>query len=224
MLGLPAHAVACLFDLDGVLARTATVHAAAWKDAFDAYGAPFDPVADYLRYVDGRPRDDGVRAFLAARGIAPTDADVRAIGEAKTARFDELLRAHPVETYAGSVRYVRATREAGLKTAVVSSSKHTSAVLRAAGIDDLFDARIDGAIAEQRHLAGKPAPDTYLAAAATLSVAPAHAVVFEDALAGVEAGHAGRFYVVGVDRAGQAAALRAHGADVVVSDLAELLP
>lgn len=228
-LGLPPHIAAVLFDLDGVLTRTSILHAAAWKQAFDpvldARGQPpFDAVTDYTRYVDGRPREDGVRSLLAARGIALPDAEVRAIAARKDELFERLLRERPVDTYAGSVRYLRAARDGGLKTAVVSSSKHTQEVLRAAGIADLFDARIDGVIAEQRRLAGKPAPDTYLAAAHALAIEPARAAVFEDALAGVEAGRAGRFgYVVGVDRAGQAAELRRRGADVVVPDLAALL-
>jgi Cof subfamily protein (haloacid dehalogenase superfamily)/beta-phosphoglucomutase family hydrolase len=226
-LGLPARIEACLFDVDGVLTPTAILHAAAWKQAFDELlrergQPPFDAVADYARYVDGKPREDGVRAFLSARGIA--DADVHAIAERKDALFEALLRERPIAPYAGSVRYLHAVRAGGLKTAFVSSSKHADEVLRSAGIADLFDARIDGIVAEQRHLAGKPAPDTYLAAAEALAVAPAHAVVFEDALAGVEAGHAGHFgYVVGVDRANRADALLHHGADVVVRDLSLLL-
>jgi beta-phosphoglucomutase family hydrolase len=228
-LGLPPRIAACLFDLDGVLTRTSVLHAAAWKQAFDpvlaAHGqAAFDAVADYTQYVDGKPREDGVRSLLAARGIAAADDAVRAIAAGKDQRFERLLHERPVETYPGSVRYLRAARDAGLAAAVVSSSKHTEQVLRAAGLAEQFDARIDGVIAEQRRLAGKPAPDTYLAAARALGVEPARAAVFEDALAGVEAGRAGRFgYVVGVDRAGQAAELRRHGADVVVADLAALL-
>lgn len=230
-LGLPAQIAACLFDLDGVLTQTAAVHAAAWKQTFDSYlrtrdepFVAFDIATDYVRYVDGKPREDGVRAFVASRGLVVPEPEIRAIADRKTELVERTLRDQPLTTYAGSLRYVRAVRAAGLKTAVVSSSKHTRDVLRAAGIADLFDARIDGAIAEQRQLAGKPAPDTYLEAARALGVEPARAAVFEDALAGVEAGRAGRFgHVVGVDRAGQAAALRAHGADVVVTDLAELL-
>jgi beta-phosphoglucomutase family hydrolase/Cof subfamily protein (haloacid dehalogenase superfamily) len=230
-LGLPARAQACLFDLDGVLTQTSVVHAEAWKQTFDAYlrgrgepFIPFDVAADYVRYVDGKPREDGIRAFLAARGIAASAETVHELGQRKNELLQRLLREQPVATYAGSVRYVHAARDSGLKTAVVSSSKNTQEILRAAGIADLFDVRIDGEIAEQRHLAGKPAPDTYLAAARALSVEPTRAVVFEDALAGVEAGHAGHFgYVVGVDRASQASALRSHGADIVVTDLAALL-
>jgi beta-phosphoglucomutase family hydrolase/Cof subfamily protein (haloacid dehalogenase superfamily) len=234
-LGLPSRVEACLFDLDGVITQTSIVHAAAWKHTFDELLArraasrgeplvPFDVALDYIRYVDGKPRDDGVRSFLASRGISASDAEIRAIGDHKNQLLHQMLREHPVATYAGSVRYVHAARDAGLKTAVVSSSKNTEDVLRSAGIADLFDVRIDGVVAERRHLAGKPAPDTFLAAAEALAVEPARAVVFEDALAGVEAGHAGHFgYVVGVDRANQAAALRDHGADVVVTDLAALL-
>lgn len=243
-LGLPSQIEACLFDLDGVLTQTATLHAAAWRQALDDYLraraaargeslAPFDPATDYTRYLDGKPRNDGVRSFLASRGIELPEGDaadpqtaetVNGIGNRKNAILLQLVRERPVATFASSVRYVHAARDRGLKTAVVSSSKNTSEVLDSAGIADLFDARIDGVIAEQQHLAGKPAPDTYLAAARALAVEPSRAAVFEDALAGVEAGRAGQFgHVVGVDRAGQASALRRHGADVVVSDLAALL-
>jgi beta-phosphoglucomutase family hydrolase len=234
-LGLPPGTRACLFDLDGVLTQTAKLHAAAWKQVFDEYlrewsasagrpFIPFDPVHDYTQYVDGKLRVDGARAFLASRGIhLPADA-VRDLAGRKDEILLQLLQHEPVETYDGSVRYVRAVREAGLRTAVVSSSKHTEPVLVSAGIADLFDARIDGVVAEEEHLAGKPAPVTYLAAARAVGVEPAQAAVFEDALAGVEAGRAGHFAcVVGVDRVGQAAELRRHGADVVVTDLAQLL-
>lgn len=228
-LGLPPGIAAALFDLDGVLTRTAVLHAAAWKQAFDpvlaAHGqAAFDAGGDYARYVDGRPREDGVRTLLAARSLALPDDAVHDIAARKDQLFEHVLREGRVEIYPGSLRYLRAVRAAGLPTAVVSSSKHTQQVLRAAGLTELFDARIDGVIAEQRHLAGKPAPDTYLAAAAALAVEPARAAVFEDALAGVEAGRTGRFgCVVGVDRTGQADELRRHGADLVVADLALLL-
>jgi beta-phosphoglucomutase family hydrolase len=243
-LGLPSRVRACLFDLDGVLTQTATIHAAAWKQAIDEYLrarassrgerlVAFDPIHDYDQYVDGKPRSAGVRSFLAARGIdlpegsdgdPPTAQTIHGIGNRKNELLLHLLRKQPVATYDGSVRYVHAAREGGLGTAVVSSSKNCREVLLSAGLADLFEVRIDGIIAEQQHLAGKPAPDTYLAAARALGVEPARAVVFEDALAGVEAGHAGHFgYVVGVDRVGQASALRRHGADVVVSDLAALL-
>ncbi|MDB4968893.1 MAG: Beta-phosphoglucomutase [Myxococcales bacterium] len=243
-LGLPSTARACLFDLDGVLTDTASVHAAAWQQTFDELlraragvtGEPFVPFDigdDYARYVDGKPRDDGTRSFLAARGIRLPEGDERDPPAAETIhgvgnRKNELLKQHlqrgKVAAYDGSVRYVRAAREAGLRTAVVSSSKNCREVLVAAGIADLFDARIDGVVAEAQQLAGKPAPDTYLAAARALAVEPAQAVVFEDALAGVEAGRAGRFgFVVGVDRVGHAVELCRHGAHVVVNDLAALL-
>jgi beta-phosphoglucomutase family hydrolase len=234
MLGLPDTTRACLFDLDGVLTQTAKIHAAAWQEEFDHFlrqrsqrtGEPFVPfaVADYTRYVDGKLRADGARSFLASRGIALPEDEVQALAQRKDARMVELLRERHVETYAGSVRYVQAVRERGLKTAVVSASKHCRDVLESAGISGLFDVRVDGVVAAAEHLAGKPAPDTFLAAARALGVAPAEAVVFEDALAGVDAGRAGHFgYVVGVDRVGQAAALRDHGADVVVTDLAALV-
>jgi beta-phosphoglucomutase family hydrolase len=243
MLGLPTGVRACLFDLDGVLTQTAKVHAAAWKEMFDGYlreraarsgkFVPFDPVMDYDDYVDGKPRYDGVRSFLSARGIAlpegeetdPPDAEtVAGLGNRKNEIVLRMIRHDGVEAYEGSVRYVRAAREAGLARAVVSSSSNCREVLVAAGIDDLFEQRIDGVVAEREHLKGKPAPDTFVAGARALGVVPKQAAVFEDALAGVAAGRAGGFaYVVGVDRVGQAEALREHGADVVVSDLTELL-
>jgi beta-phosphoglucomutase family hydrolase len=244
MLGLPAGIRACLFDLDGVLTQTAKVHAAAWKEMFDAFlrrralrtGEElrlFDPVHDYDEYVDGKPRYDGVRSFLASRGIElaqgsrddPPEADtIDGLGNRKNEIVLQLIHDHGVEAYEGSVRYVEAARDAGLRRAVVSSSTHCRDVLEAAGIADLLEERIDGVVAEREHLRGKPAPDTFLAGARALGAAPAEAAVFEDALAGVEAGRAGSFgFVVGVDRVGQADALRAHGADVVVNDLAELL-
>jgi beta-phosphoglucomutase family hydrolase len=234
-LGLPPGTRACLFDLDGVLTQTAKIHAAAWKQVFDEYlrewsaraGRPFvafDPLHDYTRYVDGKLRVDGARAFLTSRGIQLPEGAVRDLARRKDEILLQLLQHERVETYGGSVRYVRAVRGAGLRTAVVSSSKHTQPVLVAAGIADLFHANIDGVVAEEEHLAGKPAPVTYLAAAHAVGVDPAQSAVFEDALAGVEAGRAGHFgYVVGVDRVGQAAELRQHGADVVVTDLAQLL-
>ena len=242
-LGLPDGVEACLFDLDGVLTRTAAVHEAAWKEMFDAFlrrraderGEPFEEFtgADYDRYVDGRPREDGTRAFLASRGIDLPDgtdddpagsATVAGLATAKNEILLRRIRTDGVEVYDTSVDYVRAVRDAGLRTAVVSSSANTADVLRATGIEDLFDARIDGVVARERHLPGKPAPDTFLAGAAALDVPARNAAVFEDALSGVEAGHAGGFaLVVGVDRDDHAADLRAHGADVVVADLAELL-
>jgi beta-phosphoglucomutase family hydrolase len=244
MLGLPEEIQALLFDMDGVLTETASVHAAAWKQTFDEFLSgraqrantdfvPFDEVHDYDEYVDGKPREDGVRSFLQSRGIElpegaaddPQDAaTVQGIGNAKNARVLELIHEHGVTPYEGSVRYVLAARDAGLSRAVVSSSTNTHDVLAAAKLDGLFDAVIDGVVAHRDRLRGKPAPDTFLAAARALGVEPARAVVFEDALAGVAAGRAGGFgYVVGVDRAGQRAELEAHGADLVVDDLAELL-
>ena len=242
--GLPAHVKACLFDLDGVLTQTAKVHAAAWQEMFDDYlraraartgekFVPFDPVADYDEYVDGLPREDGTRAFLRSRGIElpegddsdPPDAEtVHALSERKNALVLRRIKEGGVQTYPGSVRFLHAVRAAGLPTAVVSSSANCKDVLEVTGLDALLDVRVDGVVARELHLAGKPAPDTYLAAARLLHVAPANAAVFEDALAGVAAGRAGGFgFVVGVDRVGQADELRAHGADVVVQDLAELL-
>ena len=245
MIGLPQQTKAVLFDLDGVLTPTALVHAAAWKEMFDGFlrsrfgdrYRPFDPVADYDEYVDGRARADGTRAFLASRGIelpegSPDDPQdqppghetVAGLGNRKNQLVLRLMERDGVQPYEGSVRFARLAREEGLRLAVVSSSTNCHAVLVAAGIDDLFPVRIDGAVAEQRRLKGKPAPDTYLAAAEALHVAPAQAAVFEDALAGVEAGRAGGFgRVVGVDRVGQADELRRHGADLVVTDLAELI-
>jgi beta-phosphoglucomutase family hydrolase len=236
MLGLPDGIQACLFDLDGVLTRTAEVHAAAWKEMFDAFLSaraaaggepfvPFDSHADYDEYVDGKPRGDGVRSFLASRGIELSDDEVVDLGSRKNELVLNLIHDRGVQPYEGSVRYVHAVRDAGLRRAVVSSSTNAHDVLAAAGISDLFEHVVDGHVAEREHLSGKPAPDTFLEGAQELGVEPAHAAVFEDALAGVAAGHAGAFgWVVGVDRAGQADELRKHGATVVVSDLAELLP
>jgi beta-phosphoglucomutase family hydrolase len=244
VLGLPDGVTACLFDLDGVLTQTAKVHDRAWKQTFDDYlreraartgedFKEFDPVRDYDEYVDGKPRYDGVRSFLASRGITlpegtpddpPDKETISGIGNRKNDLVLKLIKEDGVEAYEGSVRYVKAARDAGLHRAVVSSSANCRDVLTAAGIEDLFEVRIDGQVAEEQHLRGKPAPDTFLAAARALGVQPAQSAVFEDALAGVEAGRAGHFgFVVGVDRVGQADALREHGADIVVNDLAELL-
>jgi beta-phosphoglucomutase family hydrolase len=233
-IGLPPDTRACLFDLDGVLTQTAKVHAKAWKQTFDAYlrersqrtGEPFVPfeTVDYTRHVDGKLRMDGARSFLASRGIQPPDEIVHDLATRKDGLLVALLHEERVETYDGSVRFVRAVRQAGLRTAVVSASKHCEDMLESGGIADLFDARVDGVVAAEQHLAGKPAPDTFLAAAHAVGVAPAQSAIVEDALAGVEAGRAGHFgYVVGVDRAGQAAELKRHGADIVVTDLATLL-
>ncbi len=243
-VNLPSAIRACLFDLDGVLTDTASLHAAAWKEMFDTFlrkraadaGAPFvpfDPGRDYRDYIDGKQRYDGVRSFLASRGITlpegspgdPADAvTVASLGDHKNELVQAMIHSRGVQPYEGSVRFVRAVRDAGLRRAVVSASANCRQVLEAAGIADLFEARIDGIVAARDHLRGKPAPDMFLAAARTLGVAPAEAAVFEDALAGVAAGRAGDFgLVVGVDRVGQAQALREHGADIVVTDLAELL-
>ncbi|MEU2596651.1 beta-phosphoglucomutase family hydrolase [Streptomyces hirsutus] len=238
-LGLPENILACLFDLDGVISRTAAVHAAAWKQAFDAFlrerdGADFRPFtdSDYAEYVDGRPRVDGVRTFLASRGVGlplgtpddpPGTATVHGLARHKNELFLERIRSGGVEAYEGTLRYIEAARADGLRTAVVSASANCRDVLRALDAEHLFDARVDGVVAAERHLPGKPHPDTFLAAARDLGVPPGRAAVFEDALAGMDAGRAGRFgYVVGVDRVGRSAALYAHGADRVVTDLAEL--
>jgi beta-phosphoglucomutase family hydrolase len=235
--------VAYLFDLDGVLTQTATLHAAAWADMFDAFlreraeqtGEPFRPFtpADYRATVDGKPRLDGVRSFLASRAISveegtpddPPDAStVHGLGRRKNDLVLALIHDRGVDTYGGSVRFVEVARDAGIRCAVVTSSKNCDDVLEAAGIGHLFDVRIDGVVAERDGLAGKPAPDTFLAGARALGTDAAHSAVFEDALAGVEAGRAGSFgWVVGVDRVGARDALLAHGADVVVEDLGELL-
>ncbi|AOR30230.1 hypothetical protein BFF78_03380 [Streptomyces fodineus] len=239
-LGLPDGIQACLFDLDGVVTKTAVVHAAAWKETFDAFlrdyageqGRPFDAVTDYDEYVDGRPRADGVRAFLDSRGIhlpegtpedPPQARTVHGLGNRKNVLLLERIRTGGVEAYEGTLRYLEAVRAEGLRTAIVSSSANCRDVLRSVGAEHFFDVRIDGVVAAERHLPGKPHPDTILAAAHDLGVAPARAAVFEDALAGMEAGRAGGFgYVVGVDRVGQTDALYAHGATTVVKDLAEL--
>ncbi|MFG2000264.1 beta-phosphoglucomutase family hydrolase [Spirillospora sp. NPDC048911] len=246
MLGLPEQVEACLFDLDGVLTRTASVHAAAWKEMFDDFlrgraastgepFVPFDPVKDYGAYVDGKRREDGTRSFLEARGVTlpegtpddPPEADtVHGLGRRKNALVLKLIEEQGVEVFEGSIDYVRAVRDAGLRAAVVSSSANTVQVLKSVGITDLFDARVDGVVAQERNLPGKPAPDMFLAGAEAVGVPADRAAVFEDALAGVEAGRAGHFaVVVGVDRVGpdHAAALAEHGADIVVSDLSELL-
>ncbi len=241
MLHVPDGIEAYLFDMDGVLTDTASVHATAWKQMFDAFlksrdgddFRPFDRSADYDRYVDGKPRYDGVRSFLESRGITlpqgspndkPDAETIDGLGNRKNEIVLKLIHDDGVKAYPGSVRLLDALRVAGTKMAVVSSSANAHDVLKAAGLDDRFDTVIDGHAVEDRGLAGKPAPDTYLAGARALGVPAAKAAVFEDALSGVEAGRAGKFgLVVGVDRVGQAKALKEHGADVVVQDLAELL-
>lgn len=244
VLGLPGGVTACLFDLDGVLTDTAAVHAKAWTAMFDAFlrertertgerFVPFDPVADYATYVDGKPRAAGVRDFLASRGIRlpqgnPDDLPgvdtVHGLGNRKNTALLRTIEHDGVAVFEGSRRYLRAARDAGLRRAVVSSSANTQQVLKVTGLDEFIEVRVDGLTLQQAGLRGKPAPDAFLAAARCLGVEPARAAVFEDALAGVEAGRAGRFgYVVGVDRVGHADGLRTHGADVVVADLADLL-
>jgi beta-phosphoglucomutase family hydrolase len=230
MLGLPDGIRACLFDLDGVLTQTAKVHSAAWKQMFDEFlrsrDEPFHEFTenDYEDYVDGKPREDGVRSFLKSRGIELDDKGVTQLGDRKNDFVQRLIQEQGVEVYEGSVRYVEAVRDAGLRRAVVSSSANTHDVLRVTGIEDLFEVVVDGLTIERDGLKGKPAPDSFLAGARALGAEPSAAVVFEDALAGVEAGRTGHFgCVVGVDRVGHADALREHGADVVVKDLSELL-
>jgi beta-phosphoglucomutase family hydrolase len=240
VLGLPDNITACLFDLDGVLTQTAKVHAAAWKQIFDEFlrgrgGTGFVPFSDedYNAYVDGRPRADGVRTFLASRQIAlpegsPTDPPdaptVNGLGNRKNEVLLDLIHTQGVQPYPGSVRYLHAARDAGLLRAVVSASANCADVLAAAGLTDLLEVRVDGVVAAERGLRGKPAPDTFLAAARELGVPAAEAAVFEDAIAGVRAGRAGGFgAVIGVDRVHHADALRANGASIVVSDLTELL-
>jgi beta-phosphoglucomutase family hydrolase len=244
VLGLPDDIQACLFDMDGVLTKTAVVHAAAWKQMFDEFlrkraqadGTPFVPFDihdDYDDYVDGKPREDGVRDFLASRHITvpdgqpddPPAADtVYGLGNRKNQLLLAKIAQDGVQVYDGSVRYLEAATKAGLHRAVVSSSANTKQILDVTGLAHYFEVRVDGLTVTEQHLHGKPAPDTYLDAARQLGIEPAHAAVFEDALSGVEAGRAGHFgFVVGVDRVGQAAALAAHGADRVVQDLGDLL-
>ncbi|HEY7859047.1 MAG TPA: beta-phosphoglucomutase family hydrolase [Candidatus Nanopelagicales bacterium] len=238
--GLPPGIRACLFDMDGVLTDTASVHERAWQQMFDEFlrardGASFRPFTqdDYNTYVDGEPRADGTRHFLTSRGISLPEGDpddpagtetVQGLGIRKNALVQQHIEQSGVATFPSSVDYVRRVRAAGLSVAVVSASENTAQVLVQAGIADLFDVRIDGIVTREQHLAGKPSPDTYLAGAKALGTPAPAAAVFEDAVAGVQAGHAGGFgYVVGVDRVGHAAALRAGGADVVVTDLGELV-
>jgi beta-phosphoglucomutase family hydrolase len=244
VLGLPEKVHACLFDLDGVLTDTASVHTKAWKAMFDDYLSeraertgdefvPFDAAADYRKYVDGKKREDGVRSFLQSRGIDlpdgnpddPDDAEtVYGLGNRKNDMFQRVLREDGVEVFEGSRRYLEAASEAGLGIAVVSSSANTRDVLEITGLDRFIQQRVDGVTLRDEHIAGKPAPDSYLRGAELLGVSADAAAVFEDAISGVQAGHAGNFgYVVGVDRVGQAEDLRRNGADVVVTDLADLL-
>lgn len=235
---------AVLFDLDGVLTATAKVHAVAWKKTFDDYlrkrsdrsgetFIPFDIADDYKHYVDGKLRYDGVDSFLKSRHIdlpwgdssdAPGAETVCGIGNFKNDMVNEAIESEGVEVFEGSVRLVKRLQEIGIRTAVVSASRNCRTVLKAAGIEDLFEVRVDGVVAEEMKLSGKPAPDTFLKAADLLGVEPARAVVVEDAVSGVQAGRAGGFgLVIGVDRKGDPEALKENGADIVVEDLAELL-
>ncbi|MFL6142920.1 MAG: HAD family hydrolase [Labedaea sp.] len=240
MIGLPDHITAILFDLDGVLTGTAALHREAWRATFDEFlktrdRTHFVPFSDrdYADFVDGRPRADGVREFLSSRGITlpegatddpPAANTVHGVGNRKNELVQKIIAERGVAPYPGSVRYLRAARDAGLAVAVVTSSANGAAVLDAAKLTPYIQARIDGLTIAERGLRGKPAPDSFLAGAEALGTEPRHAAVFEDALAGVRAGRAGGFgYVVGVNRADQADALRDQGADVVVDDLAELL-
>jgi beta-phosphoglucomutase family hydrolase len=245
MLGLPDTVRACLFDLDGVLTDTASVHKTAWKAMFDSYlkdrakqngekFVPFDVTADYQTYVDGKKREDGVRSFLASRGITLPEGDpddgpsaetVNGLGNRKNEQFQQTIHEDGVKVFEGSRQYLEAVFAAGLAVAVVSSSSNTREVLEVTALNKFVQHRVDGVTMREQHIAGKPAPDSFLRAAELLDVRPAEAAVFEDALAGVEAGRSGKFgCVVGVDRVGQAEALHHKGADIVVTDLAELLP
>jgi beta-phosphoglucomutase family hydrolase len=245
MLGLPDGVHACLFDLDGVLTDTASVHKKAWKATFDSYlreradrteepFVEFDAETDYLTYVDGKKREDGVRAFLSSRGITLPDGNpdddasaetIHGVGNRKNELFHKTIREDGVKVFDGSRRYLEAVADARLAVAVVSSSANTREVLEATGLDKFVQQRVDGVTMREENIEGKPAPDSFLRAGELLGVEPAEAAVFEDALAGVEAGKRGNFgCVVGVDRVGQAEALRRNGASVVVTDLAELLP
>ncbi|OBK93125.1 hypothetical protein A5645_19400 [Mycobacterium asiaticum] len=243
-LGLPEEVRACLFDLDGVLTDTASVHTKAWKDMFDSFLSqraestgeefvPFDPASDYRQYVDGKKREDGVRSFLQSRDIelpdgSPDDSadteTIHGLGNRKNDMFQKVLHDDGVKVFEGSRRYLEAVAEAGLAIAVVSSSANTRDVLEITGLDQFVQKRVDGVTLREENIAGKPAPDSYLRGAELLDVEPEAAAVFEDAISGVQAGRDGNFgFVVGVDRVGQAEELRANGADVVVTDLADLL-
>ena len=234
---------AILFDLDGVITKTASIHAAAWKQLFDAFLAkraasrgkgwrPFDIEADYRLYVDGKPRLDGVRSFLRSRDMVlpegqaddgPEQETIRGLGNAKDAFFVSQLEAMGIEVYDATIALIHQAKAQGMKVAVISSSRHCAEVLEAAGLTSLFDARVDGVESERLGLQGKPAPDIFLEAAKRLEVDPRRTAVVEDAIAGVQAGRAGGFaLVIGVDRGHQAMALKAHGADVVVADLMDV--
>jgi len=240
----PEHFDAVLFDLDGVLTSTAAIHAEAWKQMFDGYlkqrsartGEPFrafEIETDYKHYVDGRPRYDGVKQFLESRGIhlpqgtpasSPAEESVCGLGNVKNELVQRAIDEGRVQTYPASVEFVKRVLGAGIRAAVVTSSRNCVPVLRAAGIEDLFEVRVDGLSIEEHGLRGKPAPDGFLRAAEEMHVRPSRAVVVEDAISGVQAGRAGGFgLVIGIDRHGEGDALYANGADVVVNDLEELL-
>jgi beta-phosphoglucomutase family hydrolase len=240
VLGLPEGIKGLLFDLDGVLTQTAKVHFKAWKQTFDEFlkardGDGFKEFTqdDYNEYVDGMPRYDGVRTFLKSRGIelpegspddGPDEQTIDGVGNRKNDLVVKIIKDDGVEPYDGSVAYIKAAKAAKIPMAVVSASANCKDVLKAAEIIDYFDAIVDGNTTTEEHLKGKPAPDTYLAGARALGVEPAHAVVFEDATAGVQAGHDGKFgFVIGLDRVDHAGALLDHGASIVTRDLAELL-
>jgi beta-phosphoglucomutase family hydrolase len=235
---------AVLFDMDGVLTMTMTIHAACWKSMFDEYllqrakshaeaFRPFEVASDYKAYVDGKLRYDGVQAFLTSRGIdlpygrpedEPTRDTVCGLGNRKDLMVKESITSGGVELLDGALDLVQAVSNAGIKTAVVSASKNCGMILKAAGIEDLFDCIVDGTVAAEHSLPGKPAPDTYLEAARELAVAPERSVVVEDAISGVAAGRSGGFgLVIGIDHHGDREALREHGADIVVESLRELL-
>ena len=235
---------AVLFDLDGVITNTATLHAICWKQMFDEYlreraeqkgeaFRPFDLATDYRLYVDGKPRFDGVRDFLRSRGIRlpegspddPADVEtVHGLGNRKNDLVNRAIAEVGVEPYAGTVEFIHQLRRDGFKIAVVTSSQNCDAVLRAAKLDHLFEVRVDGNVIQAQRLAGKPAPDTFLIAAKLLGVEPIRTVVIEDAISGVEAGSKGKFgLVIGVARKGNTEELKRHGAHLVVDDLGELV-
>jgi beta-phosphoglucomutase family hydrolase len=223
-LGIPEKITALLFDLDGVLTSTAVLHRKAWKQTFESMGQPFSE-QDYLAYVDGKPRYDGVRSFLASRDLTPPEDEIRRIGDQKNDLVNQIIDEEGITPYPASVRYLQEARKAGIPIGVVTSSANAMRVLRAGDLLDYVDALVDGNVIVASNLQGKPAPDSFVEGARRLKTAPENAAVYEDALAGVKAGHDGGFgFVVGVDRGHQADALKSNGADVVVNELDELLP
>ncbi|ANZ42039.1 hypothetical protein BBK82_45030 [Lentzea guizhouensis] len=222
-LGIPDNITALLFDLDGVLTSTAVLHRKAWRQTFEDMGQPFSE-QDYLSYVDGKPRYDGVRSFLASRDLTPPEAEIRRIGDLKNDLVNRIIDEEGITPYPASVRYLQAAREAGFPIGVVTSSANATRVLRAGNLMDYVDALVDGNVITADNLRGKPEPDSFIEGARRLKTSPEHAAVFEDALAGVAAGRKGGFgFVVGVDRGNQREALKAGGADQVVDELDELL-